>query len=197
MTITLPTPGQNPWDSDLNDVLSEATNVWLPDDYGFAAWSYDPAVCTAAALAVNGTLYLNRVNVRRAVTIDTIGWAVGVVGVTPTAGQNWVGLYTAAGNRIAQAGVDASITSTGYKATAVTATGLTPGLYWVATLFNAATPPQMISGVDSSFRPNLGLTAASLRSAVNGTALTALPASIVPGSNTATGNKSMFVALGL
>lgn len=194
---TLPTPGQDPWDAALNDVLAEVSNQWLPSDYGLAGWSYDPALCDNAVTVVNGTLYLNRVNIRRNVTVDNLAWMITTVGAAPVAGQNWVGLYTAAGSRIAQANVDAQVTVTGFKATAVAAVALTPGLYWVATLFNAGTPPQLLSGVDSTVRPNLALANAVLRSAVNGTALTALPASITPASNTATGGKPQFVGVGL
>lgn len=197
MTITLPTAGQDPWDVDLNTVLSQVGNEWQPDDYGFATWNYDPAVCNSAVTLVNGTIYLNRVNVRRNVTVDGIAWVITTVGVGPVATQNWVGLYTAAGSRIAQTNVDAQVTVTGNKLTPITAVGLTPGFYWVATLFNAGTPPQILSGVDSTVRPNLGLATTALRSAVNGTAQTALPANITPASNTATGSKSQFVGLGL
>lgn len=197
MTISLPAQGLEPWDAALNTVLSQVGNTWLPDDYGWAAWTYDPAVCAGSEAITNGTHYLARMNVRRTVNVDSIAWFVVTAGITPTAGQNWVSLYSSAGTRLATTGVDADFAATGPKLTAITPQALAPGFYWASFLFNAATPPALMSGVSSTSRNNQLLPVAQLRNAVNGTALTTAPASIVPGSNTAVASRNIWSALGL
>ena len=171
-------------------------NEFGPQDHGLETWTHDPYLAASSAIAVNGTLYLVKLNVRRAVTLDTVWWVVGTAGATPVAGQNLVGLYSSAGTLLASANVDADISSSGTKSTAITAQALAANSFvWVAFLFNATTAPTLLRGSSFESSPNINLAAASRRACVNGTALTALPASITPASNSTSGSLTYFAAL--
>ncbi|MEH0582539.1 hypothetical protein QBA54_50785 [Streptomyces sp. B21-108] len=171
------------------------TGDFQPSDHGLTAWAFDPSLVANSSTAVSGTLYLTKLPVRSAVTVSNLWWSILTVAVTPTAGQNWVGLYDTAGNRLVQAGVDAAVTSTGPKQTALTATALQPGYVWAAFLFNGATPPTVGAGSNFQTIPNINLAGATLRWAVNGTGRTTLPATITPGSNTTTGSLNYWAAM--
>lgn len=161
---------------------------WQPEDYGLIAWQGDPSVFTSQTqLLTNGTIYLSGLRIRKATTITNVHWAPQAAGVTPTAGQNYAALVNSAGTILSSVGVDDKVTATaGTKVTAVLAApqAVTPGMYWVAMLFNAATAPTLLrtSGQQTGTN-NYGLTAATYRYAINGTSATALPANFTPGSN--------------
>jgi hypothetical protein len=176
-----------------------ATAALTPQDSGLISWSSDPTYPNANTVLTNGTIYLTRVQVRAAATLNNIYWWVGAAAVTATSGQNFVGVYDSTGTRVATTGVDANITSTGMKTTAVTPVGLTTGFYWVAMVFNAGTAPGLTRGTSAtgvSAATNVGLAAATLRYATNATAQTSLPTSITPASNTATAFAGPWVAIG-
>lgn len=161
--------------------------MFYPQDHGLEAWTHDPFGAASSAAAVSGTLYLVKLMIRRAVTVDTLAWVVSTPAVTPTAGQNSVGLYSSAGTRLVSANVDASTTSSGSKLTAIGATALTPGFVWAAFLFNAATPPVLLRGSSFESSPSINLPNSAGRAVVNGAGLTALPASVTPASGTTAG----------
>lgn len=179
------------------DSTSHALGITIPADHGLAAWSFDPAVATNGATVTNGTVYLSALFISRSFTATKLLWGINTAGVTPTASQNFVGLYNSSGTRLASVGVDARVTATGCF-TETISQAVTPGLYWVGFVFNAATPPQLYrsSGLADSLC-NAGISAAaSRRYAINGTSQTSLPASITPGSNAASAGVAWWVALG-
>lgn len=171
-----------------------------PGDHGLVAWAYDPGLCTNSSATVSGTVYLTKVRAARDVTVGTLYWWVATAAATPTAGQCEVGLYASDGTLLASANVDGDVTSTGLKATAITAQDLTAGeFYWVALVFNAATPPAVarmagLAGLGAAV--NVGLTADRYRYAIAATAQTALPATITPGSNAAPAFGGPWAAIG-
>lgn len=167
---------------------------YQPADHGLAGWAFDPSLINNSSTAVSGTLYLTKILVRSAITVSSVWWSVVTAATSPTAGQNWVGLYDSSGNRLAQTGVDAVVTTTGAKQTALSAS-LSPGFVWAALLFNATTGPMVGAGSNFQSIPNIGLAAAGLRWAVNGTGRTSLPATITPASNTSTGNLNYWAAV--
>jgi hypothetical protein len=177
-----------------------ALGVAQPGDHGLVAWAYDPGLCTNSSAAVSGTVYLTKLHVSRNVTVDTLYWWVGVAAVTPTAGQSEVGLYTSDGTLLDSTNVDGVITSTGLKATAITPQDLEAGeFYWVAMVFNAATPPSLarmagLSGLGAAV--NVGLAAEEYRFAIAATAQTVLPATITPGSNATPAFGGPWAAIG-
>lgn len=168
------------------DVTGRALGAAQARDFGLVAQTYDSNSAVSGQVTTGGTVYLMAVYVPRPVTVSSIVWYVHGVAVTPTAGQNEIGLYNSAGTKLASANVDSAITSVNVKTTTITSTALVPGLYWIGFVFNAATPPTLARGGDlNAGLINANLGAASYRAATNGTGATALPSTITPGSNTA------------
>jgi hypothetical protein len=169
-----------------------------PQDHSLISWTFDPADVQAGSLLTNGTVYLSKVYVRNRATLANVYWWVTAVAVTATAGQNEVGLYDSTGARVGATNVDADITSTGLKTTAVSAT-LTPGWYWVGMVFNASTAPTLARATNTTgvgTGVNVGLATAGLRFATNATAQTSLPVSVTPASNAATAFAGPWAAIG-
>lgn len=169
-------------------IQAAAAGTPWPADHNLTAWAFDPALAVAAQVTVTGTVYLVKMHVAVATTITKLYWHVNTVATTPTAGRNEIGLYSAAGTRLAAVNVDAAVTSTGLKTTTITGQALAAGsTCWVGLVFAAATPPQLARGtgvVGSAGLINAGLTAANYRFAINGTGQNTLPASVTPGSAT-------------
>jgi hypothetical protein len=172
----------------------------LPVNHGFTGWTYDPSLALNTSLLTNGTVYLSKIHIPDDVTVTKIYWWVTAVAVTPTSNQNFVGLYSSAGTRLATTNVNADVTSTGLKSTTITGQALTAGSFvWVAMVFNAATAPTIARATGSgglATAVNAGLTSATYRFATNGTSQTSLPASITPGSNVAGGFAGPWAAIG-
>lgn len=171
-----------------------------PAAHGISAWSYDPVGAVNSSIPTLGTVYLTKIVNPPADTITKIYWHVNVVGVTATAGQNFVGLYDSSGTRLATTGVDADVTATaGLRTTTISGQLLTPGaFYWVGMVFNAATGPTLaraVSGSPGVLSAHVGLTAATYRFATSSTSQTSLPTSITPSSNAAA-NFQLWVAVG-
>lgn len=167
-----------------------------PGDHGFTAWSYDPSFASTGQLLTNGTVYLSAVYLRTPTTVSKCWWLVSAAAVTPTAGQNWVGLVNSAGTVLSTASIDALITtaSVARSATLTTPQTVGAGMYWVAFVCNASTAPTLMrtNGLATGTN-NANLSGASLQYATNGTAQTSLPASVTPASNSA--GPSLWVAV--
>ncbi|MEV6696241.1 hypothetical protein AB0M68_03635 [Streptomyces sp. NPDC051453] len=167
-----------------------------PADHGFIAWAYDSSFTSTGQLLTNGTIHLSAVYLRAATTISKCWWLVSAAAVTPTAGQNWVGLVKADGTVLSTAGIDALITtaSVARSATLTTPQAVAPGMYWVAIVCNAATAPTLMrtNGLATGTN-NANLAGATLRYATNLTGQTSLPASIAPASNSP--GPSLWVAV--
>lgn len=172
------------------DMVGTALGVPTARDMGLIAWSFDPALFTGSSgdtAFTNGTQYLTAVYVPRVQAATKIYWGINTAATTPTSGQNWLTLYNAAGTLLASLDITASMTSTGLITSTISSTSLTPGLYWVGVIQNAATPARLYRGssVNNASMLNIGTTAATKRVAANGTGITTTPpASITPGSNT-------------
>lgn len=172
------------------------TGEFTPQDHGFAAWTHDPYYPASSVIAVNGRIYAVKLLIRRNMTVDTLWWSVATAGATPTAGQNEVGLYSSAGVKLASTNVDAVISSTGGKSTAITAQSLTAGTFvWQLFLFNAATAPTLVRGSSFESTPSINLATTALRAAVVASAQTALPASFDPANLVTTNCLTFWAAL--
>lgn len=164
-----------------------ALGIITPINHGIISWAYDPQEVAGGTTVTNGILYLIRLNISMEQIATKIYWHVVTAGGGATTGQNWVGLYDSAGNRLQQTGVDSSVASTGTKTTTIPATSLTTGaFYWAAFLFNATSPPTLARSnavTSASSMINIGLATTALRFATNGTGRTTLPATITLASN--------------
>jgi hypothetical protein len=173
-----------------------ALGIVHPQDVGLSAWVFDPANVASGKAGVAGTMYLAGLYVANTFTATKLLWGINTVGATITANENFVGLYSGAGTRLASVDVDARVTTTGMFTETISA-ALTPGLYWVAFMFNAGTMPSVYRGQDlNATLMNAAATTATLRFCTNGTSLTtSIPSSITPSSNVAA-QFSYWAALG-
>jgi hypothetical protein len=169
-------------------------------DTGLLAQNFDGATAGGTSITTAGTLYLMRLNIRAATTVSNICLAVSGAG-NNTGGSTgtFAGLYNPAGTLLSgSADVAASLTSTGFKALPLTTPqALAAGTFaWAAILTNLGTTQPTLCraapGINAVI--NAGLAASALRIAVNGTSLTALPATVTPGSNTAAGALAFWTA---
>lgn len=172
-----------------------------PAAQGLTAWSYDPSVAVNAIELTVGTVYLVKLHIAADATVSKLYWWMPVAGATPVAGQNFGGLYSSSGALLASVDADATVTATaGLQTLTLSSTALEGGSFvWAALLFNAATNPTLAyaSGATGALTAvNVGLSAATLRYAVNGTGATELPASITPASNTGSLLAGPWVAVG-
>ncbi|MFD9398343.1 hypothetical protein ACFWA4_05920 [Streptomyces sp. NPDC060011] len=170
---------------------------WNAQDHGLIAWSSDPSLNTGTATTVNGTVYLTRLNIRNTTTLSTVWWMHTTGPTTPTAGQNFAGVYDSAGTLLSSVNVDAKTTNGPQSATLGAPQAIAGGTFvWVAFVFNAATPPVLMRAGGQSAAGNIvNLTTPAVRFAVNGTAQTSLPVSITPASNSQTGVFAIWAAV--
>lgn len=174
--------------------------TWQASDLSLKAWTYDPVNTSNTTLTVSGTVYLAQLKLRYAQTITNLLVGVSTAATTPTANQNFLGLYDSTGALVASTAagaIDAALASSGLLTGAVqTPYAAAAGSYWVAFLNNAATPATIARGSGSALGiANAGLTGANMRFAVNGTGRTTLASSITVGSNTQTGAFTMWAAV--
>lgn len=161
---------------------AEAPNpdAWFPSDQGFAAWAYDPATITTGSATTSGVLFCVRLLIRAMAAVSTLWANVNTAAVTPTANQNFLGLYQIAGGNAnllagtAPGAIDGLITGGGPLSAPITPQLLIPGQYLVAMLFNAATPPVM-ARTSSASAGNTNLAGVNMRFFSFGAAQTALP----------------------
>lgn len=169
--------------------------------HNLVAWAYDPAFQSNATTLTGGTVYLAKMHVTTSTNITKLYWFMSTAGVTPTAGQNFGGLYDSSGTRLVTADADATVAgSTGLVTLTLSSTAVTAGsFYWAALVFNAGTLPTLARGsglTGSGTACNVGLTAATFRFGIGGTAQTSLPASITPASITGTTFAGPWMAIG-
>lgn len=172
---------------------------WVPADNGLLAVCSELDNTVAGSVAIAGTLYLQKIPIRVALTATNIWFLISSAGSGASTGS-FTGLYSSAGSLLSgTADIAASITATGAKSVALTTPqSLAAGSFvWAAFLVNLATtqPTPRSIAASSPAAVNLNLAAAVLRTAVNGTGLTALPASITPSSNTATGALPFWIGI--
>ncbi|MDH2425793.1 hypothetical protein, partial [Sphaerisporangium sp. TRM90804] len=169
-----------------------------PADHGLAAWTLDPVtLSTSGFTPTAGVLFLARVRLGRQLTLSGAHLYITASGTAPT--NCYVGVYDSSGAlQAATADQAGAWTGTGLRSPAFAAPYSAPaGLYWVAVLIGGGTPPALARGAMGggfSGMANVGATVASSRFATIGSGLTALPASITPGSLTPA-NQALWAAL--
>jgi hypothetical protein len=163
-----------------------------PNVQGLQAWAYDPNIAAlSGAQITRGVLQLVKIPVPVTISATNIVCGATLASTGGTSGQNFAALYDFTGARL---GVTADQTTAwgtaGMYTMAITGGPISvaggPGVFiWGALLANAGTSSASFykgSGVTALL--NFGLTAATYRFAQNGSALTALPSTITPASNT-------------
>jgi parallel beta-helix repeat protein len=166
---------------------------------GLIAWTCDPySMPGSASTPTLGTLLMNAVFVDRTATASNISFFIGTAAVTPTSGQNFAMVIDSNGTVKGSVEITTAIGGTGLKTVTLSSTfTVTPGMYWLALLFNGTTGPQLLrTGVNNIAPLNLNRTSANLRCCTSGSALTAVPASITPGSNSTSNTLAYWIALG-
>jgi hypothetical protein len=168
-------------------VTTNADNQFSPGDHGLIAWANPAPLANDTGQPSSGAVRLIKLTLKRAATISNIWLTITVAGATLTASQNFVGLYTSAGTRVAlSADQSSNWTSTGTKSIALTASySAAAGDYFVAILSNGTTIPTFSASSSGTNPSNVNLTGASLRFANGPSAQTTLPSSITMSSNTA------------
>lgn len=168
-----------------------------PGDVGLKGWSYDPVAASQAQAVSSGVVYLSGIYVRAPITVSNLWYVQSTAGTSPTAGQNWIGLYSSNGTLMASAGLDSVLTSTGLKQVSITSQNLTAGLYWVGLLMNATSQQALTTSAVGAVQGVAALgatTGATSRYAINGTGATTL-ANITPSSNSSTNAKYFWVGV--
>jgi hypothetical protein len=166
---------------------------WQPTDMGLLAWTHDPLAAAGTIASTSGSVYFMKIPIRRMTTVTNIVLTVTTAGSGLTAGQNLVGLYDSAGNRLAvSADQSTAFTTTGTKTIPLTTPLLVqPGYYYIAVMSNGTTPAAlMYTVVQSAAALNLN---SSLRF-LNITGQTSLPATFTPGT-ASTGTNARWAAI--
>lgn len=186
--------GSANWGGPLNSAIVELDSNQEPKaaDQDMIAWQFDPATNMVATAITSGTVSWSKIWIRQPVTITNVCVAIGTVGASLVAGQNFAGLYDPAGNRV---GVTADQTAawgtTGFKEMALLVPVLvnTPTYLYVAVLSNAGTTPAFARGSAlTAAIPNAKLTATNARFATGPTTQTTLPVSVTMSGRTLSGN---------
>lgn len=177
--------------------LDEAQGT-VPLDQALMYWSFDPATNMVGTAITSGTVNMAKLWIRQPTTVNTLSVGITAAGSALVAGQNFLGLYDAAGNQL---GVTADQTAnwgtTGYKQAALTAPApVSAGAHYVALLSNATTTPSFARGSAlTSSIANANLTAADGRFTTGPVGQTTLPVSITMGARSLTGN-ALWVGMG-
>lgn len=156
---------------------------FLPSDHGFLAWTAEPGTSSPASTAITaGQIYFSKLKLAAAATISNVIYNVSAVGVGTTAGQCFVGLYDAAGNRLGVSADQATnFTVLGAKTAAITPVNVGAGFYYVAFLSNSSGAAPQVSGTGGTGAPsvvNINLSMAVARSLTTAAGNTSLPTSI-------------------
>jgi hypothetical protein len=183
------------------DTAGHLSNLSWSDEVfqmnGFTARNMDPNYANINNLCVTTVINLHRIYIPTTVTTTTVFLYVSVIGATLTAAQNLVGLYNAAGTRVAvTADQSANWTSTGLKTISWSSSFAvpSPGVYYVAILSNGTTPATFAGSGGFSGLYNANTTGASLVHAETASGQTTMPSSVTMSSNV-TSAKSIFVAV--
>jgi len=176
-------------------------NEARPEDHSLITWAFDPYSASGSGAPSAGVLHLIKCEVRAAATANFVWVAVPSLGTALTSGQNFVAVLDSSGNRLAVSADQSVNWATGsgagvtQKIALTSSAALTTPFVWVAILVNGTGLPSFGRGSTlSSSLYNANLSASTARWATNGSALTSVPASITPSSNSNEAN-SWWAAL--
>lgn len=167
------------------DTAGHLTNLaWADNPFqsnGLITWNFDPNVINSNYPVASGTINLHKIYLPTTATVSNVLVAVQAAGSGLTSGDNLIGLYNAAGTRVAVT-ADQTTTwgSTGVKTAAFTSsfTPAAPGVYFVAVLSVGTTPVTLYGSPGSGAVYNANTTGATLVHATGPTGQTTMPATI-------------------
>lgn len=177
-----------------------AVGLSAAQEAGYLLWAAPPTESGGASTSAptSGTTYSIRCYVPASCTLNSLAMRVATIGSGLTAGQNLLGVYSAAGAQLGTS-ADQSTTwagTTGSKTMALsTPVSLTGGVYIYIVVLSVGTTPPTFNRTTNSGTENMGLTGASIRWGVIATGQTALPASFTPANITSSSNS--FIVCGL
>ncbi|MEU6635701.1 hypothetical protein [Streptomyces rochei] len=169
-------------------------NQWGPADQGLRAWSFDPSLAGFSSAPVGGSVYLIRVKLRKATTISKIVLMTVVAGSGLTANQNYAGLYTSSGTRVAVTANQSSAWTTANNTLSMSLTSsysAAAGDYYVAFVSNGSTRPGFVCAttLGATRTPgNANLSSGGYRYCIGATGQTSLPSSLSIASATPDAN---------
>lgn len=169
------------------DVSGGIAGIPSPRNQNLLAYTDSPTFIGTGVAGTAGTHYMSALYIPTDFSHATkLYWGNNVAGATPTAGQNFISLYTSAGVQLASVNVDAKVATSGPQTETVDVSG-PAGMYWMTFLFNATTMPQLYrTGPLNATLNNLGGSSPQiLRSCRQGTGLTTPPVSFDPTTNVA------------
>jgi hypothetical protein len=179
------------------DVAGNLSGGWFPRDAGLASWSIDPALASGTLQLTGGTIYLTKLPICRDVTPTKLYWYATTGSTTSTASQCWVAVLSSAGALLGSP-VDVATASetSGLKTTTVAPGALSAGTFVWGAIVLAANTVATLAVSPASALPtlsNVGLAAAGLRHATNGTSQTTITTR-TPASNSA--GPALWMGLG-
>lgn len=171
-----------------------ANSLFIPGDFGFQAWTFDPGYCNNAAQPIAGQqILLVKFPVRQATVLTNVYIHVTVAGSALTTNGNYLGIYDPSGNRQALSPDQSTAwLSTGVKLATFASPYTAPaGVYYLAIALNVTTgssfptfrTPAASAG---SFLSNAGLSGSGLRIATQASQ-SSLPTTLTYSSNVQTG----------
>ena len=151
---------------------------WLPSDYGWLAWNFDPSLASTGQAATGGVLYLVGIKIPAACTITNVVLFCAVQGKGLTSGQNFAGLYQGGNLLAATADQTTAWGTSGIKTMALSsAQSVSAGMVYVAVVSNGSTPAAFSRSINSPVA-NGALSSGNYRYASANTGVTtALPGS--------------------
>lgn len=160
---------------------------------GFKAQPFAPEMASMSETLASGTIIMTQVNLPVAGTLSTLTAGIFTAGSGLTAGQNFGGLYSTAGSRLAvTADQSAAWATNGEKNMAFTAPyAAAAGTYYLALLSVGTTPITPFRAIGAAASANMinhGLTPATARYTTGPTAQTSLPTAITMSARTLSGN---------
>lgn len=156
---------------------------FTPQDHGMLTWAFPFEAATAGQAATGGTIYMIAQSVPRSATVTTIYWCNQSSGSSLNAAQCWAGLLDSSGAVLQSVDIS-SKGGSGNQSATITSQAVTPGLYWIALLFNGTNLPSVARGTTVNANSlNMNRTASTARYATNGTVQTTLT-NRTPASNT-------------
>jgi Collagen triple helix repeat (20 copies) len=163
--------------------------TWRTTDYNYLAWTFDQFGSVTSGVSTSGSTYAQRVNLRIPVRVTGVCIYINVAGSGLTAGQCFVGLYSATNRQLIASSADQSaawLTAGGVNAPLLGGPyDLPAGPYYIAHLGNGTTLPNQIRASSNYLASAMFLTTATARAGAYSTPSTTLPASL-PGTLTFT-----------